>query len=96
MKQAVVLILISFVLGFNCARSPKESISFDDPRVVLKYKDYEYTLGELNRRLKRAYFRNAQEEFETKLASMGPALQELLYIEGAEEAGVFPQIDSAV
>jgi parvulin-like peptidyl-prolyl isomerase len=99
MKQALAIILaVIAVTYFGCSKSSRnaEDPRFSDKRVVLQEGDHQLTLGEIQKHFSATKFDSVQQEFNLKKDLANQFLDRFLLLDGAREAGITAELDSAV
>jgi parvulin-like peptidyl-prolyl isomerase len=91
-------LFVLLVLVLACSKAPQntEEERFNDKRAVLQVNDNKLTLGEVEKRYSATDFKNAQDEYEQKRGFVEQFLERFLLMEGAREAGMIGELDTAV
>jgi parvulin-like peptidyl-prolyl isomerase len=93
---AVILAALPFAY-LGCSKTPKEAddARFHDERVVLQSGDHILTLGEINKHFAGVKFESPEKEYKAKEDFAEETFGRYLLIDGAKEAGLTAEIDSA-
>jgi len=97
--STVKFLKIAFVIFwaascYMCSKKPDSRL--DDSRVLLQVGANKLTLGDLEKQTQNIIFDDANKEFDSKVTYVDQAMDRFLLLEGAADAGLTAELDSAV